>query len=227
MNGRRPPGWTAGPHSKGRCEDARPRRAGTCPPAPDRSSGPQTTPEAQKGPSHHPQSPNPPPPQLPRARILSHPCLQVEGSSSRTSGTLMTSEQRLCTKKRTRVGSVRLDEDIILGTPRSKRITNLFPDYQGNPSMSDAVAKLHHLLEIALPLPKEGGGTVKVASETAADIRVLMARIVEMEQHRATARFREAETENEEDRATRPTASNGSFAFKVPDALEARRDSIQ
>ncbi|KAG0141839.1 hypothetical protein CROQUDRAFT_98264 [Cronartium quercuum f. sp. fusiforme G11] len=127
---------------------------------------------------------------------------QVEGSSSRTSGTLMTSKQRLCTKKRTRVSSVRLDEDIILGTPRSKRITNLFPDYQGNPSMSDAVAKLHHLLEIALPLPKEGGGT-------------------------ATARFREAEMENEEDQATHPTASNGSFAFKVPDALEARRDSIQ
>ncbi|KAG0145021.1 hypothetical protein CROQUDRAFT_94355 [Cronartium quercuum f. sp. fusiforme G11] len=61
--------------------------------------------------------------------------------------------------------------------------------------MSDVVAKLHHLLKIALPLPKEGGGMVKVKSETVANIRVLMAQIIEMEQHWVTAQFREAESQ--------------------------------
>ncbi|KAG0150932.1 hypothetical protein CROQUDRAFT_104019 [Cronartium quercuum f. sp. fusiforme G11] len=48
-----------------------------------------------------------------------------------------------------------------------------------------------------------------------------------MNQHQATVRFREQEVESEENRATRPTATNNSFAFKVLDALEVRRENIQ
>ncbi|KAG0145665.1 hypothetical protein CROQUDRAFT_93523 [Cronartium quercuum f. sp. fusiforme G11] len=49
--------------------------------------------------------------------------------------------------------------------------------------MPDAIQKLHHLVESALPLPRGGGGTIQVESDAAANIRILMARILEMDQH--------------------------------------------
>ncbi|KAG0144457.1 hypothetical protein CROQUDRAFT_95050 [Cronartium quercuum f. sp. fusiforme G11] len=42
---------------------------------------------------------------------------------------------------------------------RVQRFINLFPECVGNPSMSDAIQKLHLLVESMLPLPRGGGGT--------------------------------------------------------------------
>ncbi|KAG0150304.1 hypothetical protein CROQUDRAFT_88083 [Cronartium quercuum f. sp. fusiforme G11] len=136
-------------------------------------------------------------------------------------------EEKRMSKKRARLGVSCLSEDDTSGISRSKRFLNLFPDCASNPTMSDAIMKLHHLIEVALPLPKEGGDIVKVRSDTVTNIRTIMARVVEMDQHRATVRSRENKAETEEERAMRPTASSNSFASKVPDALETRLVGLQ
>ncbi|KAG0141151.1 hypothetical protein CROQUDRAFT_99154 [Cronartium quercuum f. sp. fusiforme G11] len=91
-------------------------------------------------------------------------------------------EDKRLSKKRARLGVERLPEDNILGTPRSKRFIGIFPGCVGNSSILDALNKLHHLLEVALPLPKESGTTITVDYSSAANIRILIARIVEFEE---------------------------------------------
>ncbi|KAG0149771.1 hypothetical protein CROQUDRAFT_88868, partial [Cronartium quercuum f. sp. fusiforme G11] len=103
----------------------------------------------------------------------------------------------------------------------------MFPSCAGNPSITKALDKLHHLLEVALPLPKRGSKAVTVNSNSAANICVLVARIMEMDERRSMVRFQAMEFETEEEQGTHPTASSNSFAFKVPDMMEAKMDGIQ
>ncbi|KAG0152405.1 hypothetical protein CROQUDRAFT_102914 [Cronartium quercuum f. sp. fusiforme G11] len=100
-----------------------------------------------------------PPPSQPLAISSPSPFDPLFDSSRVAVAGLAKFEEKRLGKKRARLGVSRLDEDDDLGTLRSRRFLNLFPECAGNPTMSDAIRKLHLLIEVAMPLPKEGGDT--------------------------------------------------------------------
>ncbi|KAG0150668.1 hypothetical protein CROQUDRAFT_87488 [Cronartium quercuum f. sp. fusiforme G11] len=128
---------------------------------------------------------NQPPPATPINMALNSPNpFSPESDSNRVQVKgLVNFEEKCLNKKCTHLGGARLDEEDILGTPHSKRFINLFPECTGNLSTSNAIQKLHLLVESTLPLPRGGGGTIQVESDTAANIRILMARVLEMDPH--------------------------------------------
>ncbi|KAG0142298.1 hypothetical protein CROQUDRAFT_97709 [Cronartium quercuum f. sp. fusiforme G11] len=91
--------------------------------------------------------------------------------------------------KRTQLGVECLPEDNVFGTPCSKQFIDMFPGCTGNPSITKALDKLHHLLEVALLLPKGGGKAVTINSNFVTNICIIFTKIMEMDERRFTARF--------------------------------------
>lgn len=87
-------------------------------------------------------------------------------------------------KKRSRHGANTPSgrEDLELrGTPRSKRFQNLFLNQQQEPTIKEVALKLHALAETTLILPPKGGEVMNaVSSESVADIKTLIAKLVDL-----------------------------------------------
>lgn len=87
-------------------------------------------------------------------------------------------------KKRSRQGSnapVGRDDLVLRGTPRTKRYLNLFQNTASEPTIKDVALKLHALAETTLILPPKGGEVMNaVSSELVADIKTLIAKLVDL-----------------------------------------------
>lgn len=68
----------------------------------------------------------------------------------------------------------------ILGTPRSTRLKNLFIGAPQTPTLLDVARKLSDLIETNVKLPKKGAEKTSIGSETAADIKTLVGKLLEM-----------------------------------------------
>lgn len=73
-------------------------------------------------------------------------------------------------------------EDLELrGTPRSKRFQNLFQNQPQEPTIKEVVLKLHALAETTLIMPPKGGEVMNsVSLESVADIKTLIAKLVDL-----------------------------------------------
>lgn len=67
-----------------------------------------------------------------------------------------------------------------LGTLRSVRFKNLFTGSPNTPTLLDVTQKLYKLIETAIKLPKKGAEKILIGSESAADIKTLAARLLEL-----------------------------------------------
>lgn len=116
-----------------------------------------------------------------------------------------------------------------LGTPRSVRFKNLFADSIGTPSLLAVTRKLYGLIEDSLKLPKKGAEKVTVGSESAADIKTLAARLLEIAELQAeipAVRRNPFLSEEEDHQVERALAGANAFGCKVPDVIEAQLANI-
>lgn len=109
-----------------------------------------------------------------------------------------------------------------LGTPRSVRFKNLFADSVGAPSLLAVTRKLYDLIENTIKLPKKGADKVTIGSESAADIKTLSARLLEITEFQSnipTLRRNPFLDDEEECQVERQLAGENTFGCKVPDLI--------
>lgn len=74
----------------------------------------------------------------------------------------------------------RRPDPTFLGTPRSVRFKNLFSDSADPPNLLDVTRRLYDLIDISINLPNKGAKRVTIGSESAADVKTLMARLLKL-----------------------------------------------
>lgn len=116
-----------------------------------------------------------------------------------------------------------------LGTPRSVRFKNLFTETSNTPTLLDVTQKLYELIETAIKLPKKGAEKISIGSESAADIKTLAARLLELAelQDDIPAMQRNPFMSDEDDhRIERALAGANTFGCKVPELIDAKLEKI-
>lgn len=116
-----------------------------------------------------------------------------------------------------------------LGTPRSLRLKNLFTGAMAPPNFLDIARKLNNLVENNVKLPKKGAEKISIGSETAADIKTLTVRLLELAEFNSdipTIRRNPFSGEDEDHQVGRALAGANTFGCKVPDVIEARLDHL-
>lgn len=116
-----------------------------------------------------------------------------------------------------------------LGTPRSTRLKNLFTEAILPPTLLEVARKLNDLVENSVKLPKKGAEKISVGSETAADIKTLVVKLLELaefNQDIPAIRRNIFAADNEEQDVERVLTGANKFGCKVPDVLELRLDQI-
>lgn len=104
----------------------------------------------------------------------------------------------------------------VLGTPRSSRMFNLFPEVSGEPTLSESIAKLGKLMNDAIVLPANGATSIKVESEAAANLKTLMVTILELEA--SADRPNPKKADNVPRESSSILASNPAFNFRAEKA---------
>lgn len=116
-----------------------------------------------------------------------------------------------------------------LGTPRSIRLKNLFTGAMAPPNLLDVARKLNNLVESGIKLPKKGAEKTSLGSETAADIKTLTVRLLELaEFHNYIPAIRRNpfSADEEEHQVERALAGANTFGCKVPDVIEAKLEQL-
>lgn len=116
-----------------------------------------------------------------------------------------------------------------LGTPRSVRFKNLFTGTANTPSLLEVTQKMYELIESAIKFLKKGAEKITIGSESAADIKTLAARMLELaeQQDDIPAIRRNPFLSDEEDhRIERALAGANTFGCKVPELVNAKLDKI-
>lgn len=118
----------------------------------------------------------------------------------------------------------------LLGTPRSVRFKNIFKETSPNPSLLEVTRKLYDVVEGSILLPKKGGEKISsLGSETAADIKILAATVLDLVEKSSNIPLLNRQTlpnDDDEHLVERALAGPNTFGCKVPDIVEARLDSI-
>lgn len=123
----------------------------------------------------------------------------------------------------------RRPDPTLLGTPRSVRFKNLFADVADPPNLLDVTRRLYDLIDSSIKLPKKGAERVTIGSESAADVKTLMARLlelVELQDNIPSFRRNPFLNDDEEHIIERTLAGPNSFGCKVPDVIEKKLDQI-
>lgn len=97
------------------------------------------------------------------------------------------------------------------------------------PNLLDVTRKLYELIESTVKLPKKGAEKVNIGSESAADIKTLTARLLELAEKQANIpaiRRNPFLNEDKEHQVERALAGANAFGCKVPDVLEAQLTKI-
>lgn len=116
-----------------------------------------------------------------------------------------------------------------LGTPRSIRLKNVFTGAMAPPNLLDVARKLNNLVESNIKLPKKGAEKTSIGSETAADIKTLTIRLLELDEFHndiPTIRRNLFSNEDEEHQVERALAGANTFGCKVPDIIEANLEKL-
>lgn len=116
-----------------------------------------------------------------------------------------------------------------LGTPRSIRLKNMFTGAMAPPNLLDIARKLSNLVETKVKLPKKGAEKISIGSETAADIKTLTARLLELAEFNdniPALRRDPFAAEDDEHQVQRILAGANAFGCKVPGILENRLDQM-
>lgn len=122
-----------------------------------------------------------------------------------------------------------LPDPSYLDTPRSIRLKNLFTGAIVPPNLLDVARKLNDLVENNEKLPKKGAEKTTIGSETAADIKTLTARLLELAELNSTIpaiRRNPFSGEDEDPQAQRLLTSARTFGCKVPDLIEAKLEQV-
>lgn len=118
----------------------------------------------------------------------------------------------------------------LLGTPRSARFKNIFKESTPNPTLLEITRKLYDVIEGSILLPKKGGEKISsLGSESAADIKILAATVLDLVEKSSNIPLfnRQLTTDEDDDHLVeRSLAGTNSFGCKVPDLVEARLDNI-
>lgn len=116
-----------------------------------------------------------------------------------------------------------------LGTPRSTWLKNIFIGAMAPPRILDVARKLNDLVENNVKLPKKGAEKISIGSETAADIKTLVAKfckLAEFNDNIPALRRDPFAADDDDHRVERALAGPNMFGCKVPDAIEAKLDQL-
>lgn len=118
-----------------------------------------------------------------------------------------------------------------LGTPHSTRFKNIFKDLTPNPTLLEITRKLYDVIEGSILLPKKGGEKISsLGSETAADIKILLPKILDLVEKSANIpllhRCLPFEDKDKDHQVKRVLAGENAFSRKMPNILETRLDNI-
>lgn len=118
-----------------------------------------------------------------------------------------------------------------LGTPRSTRFKNLFPDNPSAPGILDVTRKLHDIIESAIKLPKKVAEKITLGSESAANIKTLVAHVLDLAEALADHPFpsirRNPFSESDEDhQVERALAGTNAFGCTVPEIISKKLDKL-
>lgn len=117
----------------------------------------------------------------------------------------------------------------LLGTPRSIRFKNIFKDASPNPTLLEVTRKLYDTIEGSILLPKKGGEISYLGSESAADIKILAATVLELVERSSNIPLLHRSTlanDDEDHQIERVLAGANAFGCKVPDIVETRLNNI-
>lgn len=95
--------------------------------------------------------------------------------------------------------------------------------------MLEVTQKLYKLIETSIKLPKKGAAKISIGSESAANIKTLAARLLELAglQDNIPAIIRNPFSNDEDEhRVERALAGANTFGCKIPDVLDAKLDKI-
>lgn len=118
-----------------------------------------------------------------------------------------------------------------LGTPRSTRFKNLFPNDPSPPGILDVARNLHEIIENAIKLPKKGAEKIMIGSESEADVKTLAAHILDLAEALSDFPFpsvrRNPFSEREEaHQIERTLAGDNSFGCQVPESISKKMDQL-
>lgn len=106
---------------------------------------------------------------------------------------------------------------------------NLFTGAMAPPNLLDLARKLNNLVEASVKLPKKGAKKISISSETAADIKTLAVRLLELAEFNnniPALRQDPFSAEDDEQQVQRLLAGANAFGCKVPDILENCLDQM-
>lgn len=118
---------------------------------------------------------------------------------------------------------------VYLGTPRSTRFKNLFPDAPSAPGILEVTKKLYDLIEGLIHLPKKGAEKITLGSESAADIKTLAAHLLELAETLSdipSIRRNPFSDAGDAHQVERALAGTNSFGCEVPKSIEAKLDKL-
>lgn len=116
-----------------------------------------------------------------------------------------------------------------LGTPRSIRFKNLFSTAANTPTLLDVTRKLYELIESSIKLPGKGAEKISIGSETAADVKTLAARLLELaevENDIPAIRRNPFSTNDEDLQVERVLAGANQFGCQLPNVIEVQLKQI-
>lgn len=183
-------------------------------------------PSKRRGDSRHsgtsvntPSTPLPPPPSC-----QNQDCLQVSGLAEFKAGKARkrqaTAGPEDCTRR---------PDPTYLGTPRSVRFKNIFSDTAVTPNLLDVMKKLYDLINSTIKLLEQGAERAMLGSESAADVKTLIARLLELaELQDKIPSFRRNLflSEDDDHQIKQALAAPNIFGCKVPDVLEKKLDQM-
>lgn len=115
-----------------------------------------------------------------------------------------------------------------LNTPRSQRFKNIFKE--ANPGLLEITRKLYETIEGAILLPKKGGEKISsLGSETAADIKILAATVLDLVERSSNIPSTGRNTfsgEDDDHQIERSLAGSNAFGCTIPAMVETRLDHI-
>lgn len=167
---------------------------------------------------HHRPSVNAPSTPLPSQSSQSQDSLQVSGLAEFKAGKARERQATAGPEDRTR-----RPDPTYLGKPRLVRFKNLFADAENTPNLLDVTRKLYDLIDNTIKLPKKDAERVTLGSESAADVKTVMARLlklVEPQDNIPSFRRNPFLSEDDDHQLERALAGPNSFGCKVPDTIE-------
>lgn len=109
------------------------------------------------------------------------------------------------------------------------RFKNLFKRTLGAPNTLNVSQKLYNLVETSIKLPETDAGKLSIGSETTADIKTLVAKLLELAEAQSnipSIQQNQFSDEDEDHKVERALAGVSTFGCKLSDLIGAHLDKL-